>query len=96
MAVGTKSYDTNFRETKDSTVNNTNEDMMMIELNGLTPGTMYEITAYAVNGAGRGETATTEGTTLNGTANFLPNFTPCTNSVSIRDLDLALSPGPFP
>lgn len=66
MAVGTKSYDATFRETKRFMVGG---DRRMTDLTGLTPGTMYEITAYAVNGAGMGETATTTGTTLNGSAN---------------------------
>ena len=63
MAVGTKSYDASFMETKSFTVS---VNSRMTDLTGLTPGTMYEITAYAVNGAGRGATATTTGTTLNG------------------------------
>ena len=63
-AVGTKSYDENFSETKNFTVP---EDMTMTDLTGLTPGTMYVITIYAVNGAGRGETATVNRMTLNGT-----------------------------
>lgn len=65
-AVGTKSYDENFSETKDFTVP---EDMTMTDLTGLTPGTMYVITIYAVNGAGGGENATVSTMTLNGTAN---------------------------
>ena len=63
MAVGTKSYNTSFMETKSFTVTG---DSRMTDLTGLTPGTMYKITAYAVNGAGRGATATTTETTLNG------------------------------
>jgi hypothetical protein len=65
MAVGTKSYNLTFRETKSFTVS---ENVRMTNLTGLTPGTMYEITAYAVNGAGMGESETTSGETLNGTA----------------------------
>ena len=68
-AVGTKSYDENFSETKNFTVP---EDMTMTDLTGLTPGTMYVITIYAVNGAGRGQTATVNRMTLNGTVyNYL-------------------------
>jgi hypothetical protein len=69
MAVGTKSYNLTFRETKSFTVS---ENVRMTNLTGLTPGTMYEITAYAVNGAGAGENATTSERTLNGTAKLLP------------------------
>ena len=70
MAVGTKSYNTTFRETKTFTVTEVGRMTdLMTDLTGLTPGTMYEITAYAVNGAGMGETAITTGTTLNGSAN---------------------------
>ena len=67
MAVGTKSYNATFNETKNFMVSG---DRRMTDLTGLTPGTMYEITAYAVNGAGMGQTAVTRGTTLNGRAIF--------------------------
>ena len=69
MAVGTKSYNLSFSETKNFMAP---ENVRMTELTGLTPGTMYEITAYAVNGAGMGERVTTSGDTLNGTAKLIP------------------------
>ena len=43
----------------------------MIVLTELTPGTMYQITALAVNGAGLGETETTSEDTLNGTKKLI-------------------------
>ena len=77
MAVGTKSYNVSFNETKNFMAP---ENMTMIKLMGLTPGTTYEITALAVNGAGLGETETTRENTLNGTAKLIHisiNLTSC-------------------
>ena len=63
VAVGRKSYNVSFNETKSFMAP---EDARMTVLTELTPGTMYNITALAVNGAGLGETETTRGNTLNG------------------------------
>ena len=68
VAVGTKSYNDSFTETKNFTAP---EDARMIVLTELTPGTTYNITALAVNGAGLGETETTSEDTLNGTKKLI-------------------------
>ena len=68
MAVGRKSYNASFTETKNF---NVSENVRRTVLTGLTPGTMYVITALAVNGAGLGETETTPGNTLNGTGKLI-------------------------
>ena len=90
MAVGRKSYNVSFTETKNF---NVSENLRMTVLTGLTPGTMYEITALAVNGAGLGETETTRGNTLNGTAKLIHisiNLTSCQN------FNFMSYPDPFP
>ena len=67
-AIGSKPlYDTEFSDKQFKNVSNTNEDMMMTDLEGLTPGTLYVITVLAVNGAGRGESTSDNAMTLNGT-----------------------------
>ena len=67
-AIGSKPlYDTEFSDKQFKNVSNTNENMMMTDLEGLTPGTLYVITVLAVNGADMGATASDSAMTMNGT-----------------------------
>ena len=72
-AVGTKTYNTSFNETRNFSATTSSTD-----LTDLTPGTLYRISVVAINGAGQGaESAPLEAMTLNGNANiwiFLPDI----------------------